>query len=101
MPPVVPVTAEEPDYVRNSGNAGANIARATPAHAVLTAHALVYGLISSTGKLFQNNAPGSWAQDFMMDSTEAARTVTPVGCCLLKLAFSGQARTDSAASDLQ
>ena len=62
-------------------------ARPTPAHLVLAAHAMVFGFVSATAKMLSGDGKG-WQQDFQSDSTDAATTVTPVGGCVLRSAFS-------------
>ena len=59
--------------------------RPTPAHFLMTAHALTFGVLSATGKLLQGDEAG-WAQNFAKDSTEAADAVTPLGGYILKSA---------------
>jgi len=57
--------------------------RATPAHLVMTMHALTFGFLSATAKVVQGESKG-WAQDVREDAHEAAATVTPVGAYLLR-----------------
>jgi len=60
--------------------------RPTPAHFLMTAHAVVFGCISATGKLWNGDGKG-WSQDFKMDAKDAADTVTPIGGYVLRSAF--------------
>ena len=60
--------------------------RPTPAHFLMTAHALTFGMLSATGKLLQGDE-ADWAKNFANDSTEAADAVTPLGGYILKSSF--------------
>jgi len=100
------------------------VQRATPAHSVLAAQALVFGLVSATSRLWHGDSNGwtqvfclfclgCWegrasagpdacrvsAQDFKTDSTAAASAVTPVGACLLASAFAPAPATERAGHD--
>jgi len=60
--------------------------RPTPAHFMMTAHALTFGVFSATTKLCNGESKG-WSEDFKADSAEAANTITPIGGYVLKNAF--------------
>jgi len=60
--------------------------RATPAHFMMTAHALTFGALSATSKLINGESKG-WSKDFKADSSKAADTITPIGGYVLKSAF--------------
>lgn len=66
-----------------AANAGV---RPTPAHFMMTAHALTFGVLSATSKLVSGGSKG-WSADFKADSTDAASTITPIGGYVLKSAF--------------
>jgi hypothetical protein len=67
-------------------------AQATPGQAVLTVHALAFGVLSATGKLFQGTSKG-WGKDFTIDAQEAADKVAPLGGIFLrKSGFSKECR---------
>ena len=60
--------------------------RPTPAHFMMMAHALTFGVVSATTKLVSGDSKG-WSADFKADSTEAASSITPIGGYVLKTAF--------------
>ena len=62
------------------------VVRPTPAHFMMTAHALTFGVLSATSKLVSGDSKG-WSADFKTDSAEAASTITPIGGYVLKSAF--------------
>jgi hypothetical protein len=60
--------------------------RPTPAHFMMTAHALTFGVLSATSKLVSGDSKG-WSVDFKADSAEGAAAITPIGGYVLKTAF--------------
>jgi len=63
-----------------------NNVRPTPAHFMMTAHALTFGVLSATSKLVSGDSKG-WSADFKTDSAEGAAAITPIGGYVLKTAF--------------
>ena len=75
-----------PSVAPSSAGAAEKGVRPTPAHLILTAHALTFGLLSATGKLLDGD-DANWTKNFTSDATEAAETVTPIGGYILKSSF--------------
>jgi hypothetical protein len=75
-----------PVVAPSSAGAAEKGVRPTPAHLILTAHALTFGFLSATGKLLEGD-DASWTKNFASDATEAAETVTPLGGYILKSSF--------------
>ena len=60
--------------------------RATPAHLVMTMHALTFGALAATSNLFSGES-SDFVSDFKKSATAGAETVTPVGASVLSRAF--------------
>ena len=60
--------------------------RATPAHLVMTMHALTLGVVTATSNLISGESDG-FVNDFKKTATAGAETVTPVGAHVLNRAF--------------
>jgi hypothetical protein len=59
--------------------------RATPAHLVMTMHALTFGALAATSNLFSGDS--DFVSDFKKSAKAGAETVTPVGASVLSRAF--------------
>jgi len=60
--------------------------RASPAHLVMTMHALTFGVLCATSKMISGESEG-WTSDFKACASQGAETVTPVGKYVLDKAF--------------
>mmetsp|Transcript_65011 Transcript_65011/g.105350 ORF Transcript_65011/g.105350 Transcript_65011/m.105350 type:complete len:184 (-) Transcript_65011:355-906(-) len=61
--------------------------RATPAHFVMTMHALTFGVLSATSKMLAGESDSAWTADFKASASQGAQTVTPVGKYVLDKVF--------------
>jgi hypothetical protein len=59
-------------------------ARASPGHAMLMGHALVFGALSATKEVVESGFVQSWDERFRNNAAAACEAVTPVGGYVLK-----------------
>ena len=60
--------------------------RATPAHLVMTMHALTFGILTASSKAVAGQSK-DFSQDFKSAAADGASTMTPVGAFVLRKAF--------------
>lgn len=82
----VPVMISTGSDVEETPGDQCKTVRATPAHLVMTMHALTLGVVTATSNLLSGESEG-FVNDLKKSATDGAESVTPVGAHVLNRAF--------------